>query len=185
MENAMNSTPYQYSKYTPAEFEQFRAALQQDGFVITQNTIDEVSGHIGSLTYLSGMYNRVQQVLTVTVKTSPWQNFTDADVERNLARIVQRDKVTDSPVNQKTMSTPATSSGTGVTMPPKAAVTTAAASAPSKASTAPAPAQTSKPAQTDPSEKTSEAAQSSEPAKDKEEPAKKDEKAAATDSKKS
>lgn len=90
MTTGMNSQQFQYQNYTPAEFEQFRNAVQADGFTVTQNTIDSVSGHIGSLTYITGSYNRNQNVLTVTVKTSPWQSFRDNELENNVKRVVSR-----------------------------------------------------------------------------------------------
>lgn len=107
----MNSKNFQFSNYTPAEFEQFRNAVQQDGFSITQNTIDTVSGHIGSLTYLTGKYNRNQQVLTVTVKTSPWVPTQDTDLKSNVLRVVNKPTESDSIVNQEAVKTEKTSGG--------------------------------------------------------------------------
>jgi hypothetical protein len=121
----MKSQQFQYTQYTPAEFEQFRNAVQLDGFSVTQNTIDTVSGHIGALVYLTGNYNRNQQVLTVTVKTSPWQTFQDSDLKANLLRVVSRDKTTGAPVNATPVKSAVTPAGTGATLPPKQAVTPA------------------------------------------------------------
>ena len=106
MSQGMKSQQFQYSNYSPTEFEQFRNAVQMDGFTVTQNTIDTVSGHIGSLTYLTGNYNRNQQVLTVTVKTSPWQSFQDGHLEDNVKRVVARDEQAAAKVNEQAVKTP-------------------------------------------------------------------------------
>jgi hypothetical protein len=113
----MDSKDFQFSGYTPAEFEQFRTAVQQDGFSITQNTIDTVSGHIGSLTYLTGKYNRNQQLLIVTIKTSPWQSMQDVDVKSNVLRVVNKDKSEEVSVNHTPVKTSLTKTGTPVAPP--------------------------------------------------------------------
>lgn len=118
----MKSQQFQFASYSPAEFEQFRTAVMQDGFQVTQNTIDTVSGHIGSLTYLTGAYNRNQQLLTVTIKTSPWQTFQDADVEANVLRVSSRDKKAAAAVNATAVKSPAPIAGTGQAILPKAIV---------------------------------------------------------------
>jgi hypothetical protein len=110
----MNSKDFQFASYTPAEFEQFRTAVQQDGFQITQNTIDTVSGHIGSLTYITGKYNRNQQILTVTVKTSPWGSTQDADLKTNVLRVVNKSAASDVVVNHEAVKTTKTAAGTPV-----------------------------------------------------------------------
>lgn len=111
----MKSQDFQFASYTPAEFEQFRTAVQQDGFTVTQNTIDTVSGHIGSLTYLTGKYNRNQQLLVVTIKTSPWQSMQDGDVETNVLRVVNKSAAEETPINATPVTTPITKAGTPAT----------------------------------------------------------------------
>jgi hypothetical protein len=111
----MQSKDFQFSSYTPAEFEQFRTAVQKDGFSITQNTIDTVSGHIGSLTYITGKYNRNQQVLIVTIMTSPWQSMQDSDVESNVLRIVSKTTAEELSVNVTPVKTQLNKAGTPVT----------------------------------------------------------------------
>lgn len=101
----MKSQDFQFASYTPAEFEQFRSAVQQDGFTVTQNTIDTVSGHIGSLTYITGKYNRNQQLLVVTIKTSPWQSLQDVDLESNVLRVVNKTAAEETPVNSTPVKT--------------------------------------------------------------------------------
>jgi hypothetical protein len=132
----MDSKDFQFSGYTPAEFEQFRTAVQQDGFTVTQNTIDTVAGHIGSLTYLTGKYNRNQQLLTVTIKTSPWQSLQDVDVKLNVLRVVNKLDVSQSAVNSTPVKTAVTKAGTpaiaagpvkNAVTPPAPAITTAQA----------------------------------------------------------
>ncbi|HEY1645037.1 MAG TPA: hypothetical protein VGF75_01475 [Candidatus Saccharimonadales bacterium] len=118
----MKSQQFQFASYSPAEFEQFRAAVMQDGFQVTQSTIDTVSGHIGSLTYLTGAYNRNQQLLTVTIKTSPWQTFQDADVEGNVLRVTSRQKKEAAAVNTTAVKSAVPTAGTGQSIPPKAIV---------------------------------------------------------------
>jgi hypothetical protein len=110
----MDSKDFQFSGYTPAEFEQFRTAVQQDGFSITQNTIDTVSGHIGSLTYLTGKYNRNQQLLIVTIKTSPWQSMQDVDLKSNVLRVVNKPTSEEVSVNHTPVKTTLTKTGTPV-----------------------------------------------------------------------
>lgn len=147
MNQGMKSAQFQYHNYSPTEFEQFRAAVQSDGFTVTQNTIDTVSGHIGSLTYLTGFYNRNQQVLTVTVKTSPWQSLQDGDLKSNVNRVVAREVEAEAKVNPTPVQSPVTPAGTGVSIPPKAVVQPAVQVAVAKLTQTPAPAQAPKPAQ--------------------------------------
>lgn len=118
----MKSQTFQFQDYSPIEFEQFRNSIQQDGFTVTQNTIDTVSGHIGSLTYITGNYNRNQRLLHVEVKSSPWSSFPDEDLKANVMRISQRDKSAEeagqTPVNKVPVKTPPTPQGSGYTQPP-------------------------------------------------------------------
>jgi hypothetical protein len=111
----MKSQNFQFSNYTTAEFQQFRVAVQQDGFSITQNTIDTVSGHIGSLTYITGRYNRNQQLLIVTIQSSPWQSMQDSDVESNVLRVVNKTASEEVSVNIIPVKTAMTKAGTPVT----------------------------------------------------------------------
>lgn len=115
----MNSLSFQFANYTPVEFEQLRNAVQKDGFVLTQNTIDKVSGHIGALTYLDANYNRNQQVVTVTVKTSPWQSFQSNELEENIFRITGRPDATKTPVQATPIQSPKTPEGSGANTPGK------------------------------------------------------------------
>lgn len=114
----LDSQDFQYLNYTPTEFEQFRSAIEQDGFTITQNSIDTVAGHLGSLTYLTANYNRNQQILLVTIKTSPWQSFQKSDLKANVLRVVKRDQTAaeagHAPVNTTPVKSPTTPAGTGV-----------------------------------------------------------------------
>lgn len=110
----MQSKDFQFSGYTPAEFEQFRTAVQQDGFIITHNTIDTVAGHIGSLTYLTGKYNRNQQLLVVTINTSPWQSMQDIDLKSNVLRVVNKTDAEEVSVNVTPVKTAVTKTGTPV-----------------------------------------------------------------------
>jgi hypothetical protein len=164
MNDSMKSQQFQYQNYNAAEFEQFRNAVQADGFTVTQNTIDTVSGHIGSLTYLTGFYNRNQQTLTVTVKTSPWQSLQDVDLKSNVNRVVARDTEAETKVNAVPLQTPPAATITplgtnkNIVQPPvplkvaEPAKTPEPVKTPEPAKVAPpvtsVPAQTPKPAQT-------------------------------------
>lgn len=163
MSQGMKSQQFQYSNYSPTEFEQFRNAVQLDGFTVTQNTIDTVSGHIGSLTYLTGFYNRNQQVLTVTVKTSPWQSLQDGELEGNVNRVVARNEEAVAKVNSVPVKTPPTaevkSLGTNknIVQPAAPLATTSAALKPAPvqptvSTQKPVPTQTPKPVEVKPAE---------------------------------
>lgn len=106
----LNQKTFTFQQYTPAEFEEFKKAVQADGFIISQNTIDTISGHLGALVYLTGNYNRNQNLLSVVVKTSPWQSFQESDLNMNVLRVSNRkdsdDKDGQAPINSKAVTTP-------------------------------------------------------------------------------
>lgn len=87
---ALNETKSQYQTFTPNEFEEFRKLVQEDGFTLTKNSIDSVEGHIGAVIYLFAEYNRNQNILNVTVKTSPWMSFPSSAVVANINRAAGR-----------------------------------------------------------------------------------------------